>query len=127
MNCARFLVVWALAGLSVPASAAWVKFAENERLTAYYEPVAGATTVWVLFDYKTEQESSRSGRRYHSEKGQREVDCSGQRSRTVFFTWHAGRMGDGAVIYTGRAPTPWEPSSPGGIGRALAAVVCPSR
>lgn len=113
-----------------PAVAAWVKFAENDRLTAYYEPIApsaGVVTVWVMFDYKAEQQSSSSGRRYHSQKGQQEVDCAAQRSRTVFFTWHAGRMGDGVVVYTGRTPIPWEPNSPGGIGRTLASQVCAQR
>ena len=110
------------------ASAAWVKFGENDRLVSYYEPAkpgsAGTVTVWVMYDYKVEQESQRSGRRYFSQKGQQEVDCNGQQSRTVFFTWHAGRMGEGAVVYTGSKTLPWEPDSPGSIARALASAVC---
>lgn len=110
------------------ASAAWVKFAENNRLVSYYEPVktggSANVLVWVMFDYKDEQVSTRSGRKYYSQKGQQEVDCSGQRTRTTFFTWHAGQMGEGAVVYTGSTALPWEPNSPGGIGRALAVVVC---
>ena len=115
---------------SASANAAWVKFAENDRLVAYYEPTvksSGLVTVWVMFDYKSQQESARSGRRYLSQKGQQEVDCVAQRTRTVFFTWLAGRMGDGVVVYTGRTPTPWEPNSPGGIGRALASEACVQR
>ena len=39
------------------ADADWVKFAENERLVAYYEPRSqrdnGRVVVWVLYDYKS--------------------------------------------------------------------------
>lgn len=106
----------------------WTKFSENNRLVAYFQPsstvTAGAKTVWVLYDYKEEQESPRSGRRYRSEKGQHEIDCRGERSRTVFFTWHERPMGDGAVVYTGSKALPWEPESPDSVGKALAAAVC---
>ncbi len=117
-----------LLSLSASASAAWIKIGENDRLVSYYEPAkatgTGTLTVWVMYDYRAEQASQRSGRRYFSQKGQQEVDCSGQRSRTVFFTWHAAQMGEGMVVYTGLKPLPWEPNSPGSIARALASVVC---
>jgi len=110
------------------ASAGWVKFGENDRLVSYYEPAKssdnGNITVWVMYDYKAEQASQRSGRRYFSQKGQQEVDCKSQQSRTVFFTWHAGQMGEGAVVYTGSKALPWEPDSPGSIARALSSMVC---
>ena len=117
-----------LLSTATAASAAWVKFGENDRLVSYFEPVKssvpGTVTVWVMYDYKAEQESPRSGRRYLSQKGQQEVECDGQRSRTVFFTWHAGRMGEGAVVYTGSRALRWEPDSPGSIARALSSAVC---
>ena len=117
-----------IASICPNASATWVQFAENERLTAFYEPQqrtnSGYSTVWVLYDYKAEQVSSRSGRKYFSQKGQQEIDCEGQRSRTVFFTWHKKKMGEGEVVYTGSSALPWEPNSPGSIARALAAAVC---
>lgn len=124
----RMTLAALLAAFATGASAAWVKFAENDRLVSYYEPTkpdaTGNVTVWVLYDYKVEQESQRTGRRYSSQKGQQELDCGGQRSRTVFFTWHAGRMGEGIVVYTGLKALPWEPNSPSSIGRALSTAVC---
>ncbi len=124
----RVLLVTSLASLSTSAFSAWIKFAENDRLIAYYEPVtsnnAEGLLVWVMYDYKSEQHSERSGRRYASQKGQQEVDCIGEKSRTVFFTWHAGRMGDGPVVYTGSNPLPWEPNSPNSLARALSLAVC---
>jgi hypothetical protein len=122
------LAVLLLIAFATSASAAWVKFGENDRLVSYYEPTKpdtmGNIIVWVMYDYKMEQVSQRSGRRYYSQKGQQEVDCGGQRSRTVFFTWHAGRMGEGEVVYTGLKALPWEPNSPGSIARDLSLAVC---
>lgn len=135
------LAAIAVSAIAVPASAqqsappaavqrdtGWTRFGENDRFRAYYrEPLsnaAGNVVVWVLYDYKEEHVSERSGRKYLSQKGQQEFHCSAATSRTVFFTWHSGRMGDGAVVYTGRTTTPWEPSSPGSIARALFARVC---
>jgi hypothetical protein len=124
----QILLASTLAIYATCASADWIRVGENDRLVTYYEPAKagpdGTTTVWVMFDYKTEQISQRSGRRYSSQKGQQEVDCRGQRTRTVFFSWHEGRMGNGVVVYTGRQPIPWEPNSPDSIGRIISAVVC---
>ena len=109
----------------------WSKFGENGRLVAYFQrgpdgppalPVA-----WVLYDYKSEQQSERSNRRYWSEKASQEVDCAQARTRTTFFTWHRGKMGDGQVVYTGRNVLAWEPNAPGSIGAALASAVCGNR
>jgi len=116
-------------GEQVPKSeATWQQFGENPRLVAYYREAAsnreGHVVVWVLYDYRLAQESERSGRRYISQKGQQEVDCAGNRSRTVFFSWHSERMGNGQVVYSGTTPTPWEPNSPESIARALSTVVC---
>ena len=128
MTTSKFIATALLVFIASSASAAWVKFGENDRLVSYYEPAkaeqGGNSVVWVMYDYKTEQKSERSGRRYFSQKGQQEIDCNGQRSRTVFFTWHADRMGNGAVVYTGSKALLWEPNSPGSIARALASTVC---
>jgi hypothetical protein len=127
----RICISALLACFSTVASAAWVKFSENERLTAFYDEAipkgGGITVVWVMFDYKAVQTSPRSGRVYSSQKGQHEVDCQAARSRTAFFTWHEGHMGDGRIVYTGSTPLPWEPNSPNSIARALSLSICPKR
>jgi hypothetical protein len=122
----------ALALGSSGVSAEWVRVAENNRFVAYADSrvqrqPGKSLVVWVLFDYKTVQESARTGRRYLSEKAQREIDCAGARGRVLFFTWHADKMGDGPVVYTGGKPTEWEPSSaPQSIGNALWKHYCRS-
>jgi len=115
--------------LGPQAFGAWVRVGENGRFVAYVDtPIrrSGDTaTYWVLFDYKTVQESPRSGRRYLSEKAQHEIECRSERDRTIFFTWHAEHMGNGVVVYTGNRPINWEPtSSPDSIGNAFWKFVC---
>ena len=123
------VLVMMLAILSSNATADWVRIGENGRSVGYADTAirrSGDTVVvWVLFDYKSIQESPSSGRRYLSEKGQREIDCRSEQERVIFFTWHAEQMGNGAVVYTGRNPTDWEPtSSPGSIASILWKFAC---
>ena len=122
-------VVVILLGLSPYASAEWVQMGENNRSIAYIDTAirrsGNVETYWVLFDYKAVQESPRSGRRYLSEKTQHEIECQSERDRAVFFTWHSEQMGNGVVIYTGKKPTNWEPtSSPGSFANIFWKFVC---
>ena len=115
--------------LSSNAAAEWAPIGENDRFVVYADAQTirrsdKMAIVWVLYDYKAVQESTRSGRKYLSEKGQREVDCQDERSRTIFFTWHAGSMGDGKVVYTGTNPLNWEPNSPESIAVNIWKFAC---
>lgn len=115
--------------ISGNVAAGWVRIGENNRSVAYADTearrVGNGVITWVLYDYKVIQESPRSGRRYLSEKAQYEIDCIAERSRVLFFTWHADRMGDGVVVYTGRKPSEWEPtSSPRSYGNAFWKFFC---
>jgi hypothetical protein len=97
------------------AQAEWVWIGENSNSVAYIDNAVNrsgdTTTYWVIFDYKKTQESALSGRRYLSEKSQREIECKTERDRVIFYTWHAEQMGSGVVVYTGHEPTNWEPTS----------------
>ncbi|WP_349430995.1 surface-adhesin E family protein (plasmid) [Methylomarinum sp. Ch1-1] len=102
---------------------------ENHRATAYAytnpEQKGNSVIAWVLYSYKETQESPRSGRKYLSEKAQYEIDCTAKKSRTLFYTWHSERMGYGTVVYTGRKPTPWEPTnSPNSYANAFEKFYC---
>ena len=126
----RYIIPAALLGfLSCDAMADWVRVGENNRSIAYVDTSirrsGDLATYWVLFDYKVVQESSRSGRRYYSEKAQHETECATERDRAVFFTWHSEQMGNGLVVYTGNQPTSWEPtSSPASFANAFWKFVC---
>ena len=77
----------------------WVSYVDSNVRDSGRPKIA-----WFLFDYKTVQESPHSGKRYLSEKAQREIDCQNERGRVLFFTWHANSKGDGVFIYTGDKP-----------------------
>ena len=106
-----------------------VNIGENNRMVIYADTIVNRSgdnaTGWILFDYKTIQQSPMSGKRYLSEKDQMEVNCRAEQKRTLFFTWHADHMGEGIVVYTGQRPTEWEPtSSPASIGKSVAQYFC---
>lgn len=126
---AYVLAAFMVAMFSSNAVAEWVQVGENNRLVAYIDTAirrAGdAATFWVMFDYKSLQESPRSARRYLSEKSQRKIDCKSELTRTLFFTWHSDHMGNGTVVYTGSKPTHWEPTSaPESIAKVFWSFVC---
>lgn len=125
----RIALALMLVMLSGNAVAEWVRIGENNRSVAYVETAirrsGDIAVMWVLFDYKSIQESPRSGKRYLSEKAQREIDCRSERERVLFFTWHAEQIGNGAVVYTGRKTTDWEPTnSPGSYANGFWKFAC---
>jgi len=109
------LLTAVLAPLTAGVQAGWLQAGENDRLVTYVDTTIrtnqNTVLVWVLFDYKTVQESPRSGKRYLSEKAQYEIDRASEKARVLFFTWHSAGMGNGTVVYTGNKPTAWEPTS----------------
>jgi hypothetical protein len=125
----RFLLFLIAIILNGNALAGWMPIAENSRSIAYADTAiqrAGDMIhIWVMYDYKSTQESPISGRRYLSEKDQYEIDCKQERYRSLFATWHANQMGDGIVVYTHRKPGEWEPtSSPNSFANGFWQFVC---
>ena len=125
----RIVLALMLSMLSSNAAAEWIRIGENGRSVAYADTAirrsGDLAVLWVLYDYKSIQQSPRSGRRYFSEKAQYEIDCRSERARALFFTWHAEQMGNGVVVYTGRKPTEFEPtSSPGSFANTFWRFAC---
>ena len=86
----RLLLITLLVLSSGPAYAEWVRIGENDRSVGWADTAirrsGDMVEMWVLFDYKSIQSSPRSGKRYFSEKAQREIDCRSERERAFFFT-----------------------------------------
>lgn len=117
----------------IPVQAGWIKLVENDRSVVYAsnqapETKQGSKISWVLYSYKDLQTSPRSGRQYFSEKSQVEIDCSGKRTRTIFYIWTDEPMGDGIVVYTGRKPSGWDPTTaPKSFGYSFWNFFCDNR
>ncbi len=125
----RLLLITLLLLSSSSAYAEWLRIGENDGSVGWADTAihrsGDMVEMWVLFDYKSIQNSPRSGKRYFSEKAQYEIDCRSERERVIFFTWHAEKMGNGVVVYTGRKPTDWEPAnSPGSYASTLWRFAC---
>ena len=125
----NFFVMLTVTFFCGEATAEWSRIGENNRSVAYIDPLihrrGDTATYWAMFDYKATQVSPLSGRQYLSEKSQREMDCRAERERVLFFTWHSGQMGNGALVYTSNKPTNWELTSlPGSYGNAFWQYIC---
>ncbi len=126
----KFVLILILVMVSNYAVADWINSSSNDRSVTYIDTniqkTGNTSNVFVLFDYKKIQESSVSGRKYLSEKSHWEIDCSAMRARTVSFTWYAGQMGNGDIVYSSDKPRAWDssPSAAGSIGEGISNIVC---
>lgn len=84
----------------------------------------GATVkMWDLIDHKTVQKLSKN-EPFLSAKNQSEYDCNAEKSRTVYFSNHAQKMGTGKVVYMGNDVQDWAPIPPGSVTETLSKVAC---
>lgn len=115
-----------LAGMPVGAHAAWVAIVSTDDATAtvYVDrsTVSSRGTVrrfWDLHDLKsvgTDGERSRSWLR--------EIDCQGERFRTLAVMTLSGSMGTGDLLNRWNLEPKWEPISEGTIAQAQQEAVC---
>ena len=78
--------------------------------------------MWDLKDFKTVQ--TVAGDSYLSQKIQSEYDCKEEKSQFLAFTWFAGKMGGGKVVYSDNDPGKWVPIYPGSNGEILWKIAC---
>lgn len=113
--------------LSSPAWAGWKNVGEDSAGTSYADPATivrkGHTaTMWSLLDYKDFQRMVEVG--YFSQKAQVEYDCAEKQLRGLSLSLHAGKMGEGKVIYEDTSPHDWEPVSPDTTNEVLWKAAC---
>ena len=112
------------------ASAEWTRTVSggNDELIEYVDRATirrngNLVKMWDLMDYKTIQKGA-TGMFYLSSKVQSEYDCKEEKIRTLAFTWFAGQMGNGKVVYSGYDSSRWVPIPPGSVGETLWKVGC---
>lgn len=119
-----------LAAVTHVAAAAWERVgAADDGTVVYADPATlqkggDAVKMTALLDYKT-AEKDVSGKPYMSAKLVQEYDCSGGRGRTRYFSFHAGQMGTGKIVYSEmRADAEWLPAKRAIIGETLWNYAC---
>jgi len=133
LSQACFLGFWFLITLLVlssgPVSAGWVLTSGDDEagLTVYVDPDSirrkgNLVKMWQLYDYKTVQ--TVAGDSLLSIKRFNEYDCTEERTRMLGYTWFAGNMGNGNVVYSTMEQQPWEPVVARSINRSLWKVAC---
>ncbi len=119
-----------MAALGGSALAAWERVAAiDDGSVVYADPAtlqkSGETVnMWSLLDYKTAEKDA-SGKPYLSAKLLQEYDCTGGRGRTRYFSFHAGPMGVGQLVYSEvRTGSEWLPANRARTGEMLWKIAC---
>jgi hypothetical protein len=123
----KAILMLLLAVASSSALAAWVEVDTSKADVLYADPatirkVGKRAKMWSLIDFKTIQ--SGQGIRFMSSKTQYEYNCKAERGRVLFFSWHAGNMGRGEIVYSDDEPGKWGPLPPGSRTEMLWEVAC---
>lgn len=111
------------------AQAAWVPMATEGGRSFFADPATirkdGATTqMTTLVEHSRFQRMVEVG--YFSQKFVVQYDCKGNRARRLAQTFHAGHMGEGAVIYSDEAEQEWEAVTADSTGEKLLRLACPN-
>ncbi|WP_194722778.1 surface-adhesin E family protein [Noviherbaspirillum malthae] len=110
------------------ASAKWIKVAETEGDTFYYESSmvrkAGKyMRLWHLIDHSEVKLAARGP--YKSSKVQIELECRENRWRVTYLTYHSERMGAGSLLDSFFDPNAvWEPMVPNSPIEKISEGIC---
>ena len=112
----KIIIALLLSVVSSNAVAKWVEVNRNKYATGYANPDTivndgNIATMWSLVDCKTITRFI-GGAPFMSIKSQEEFDCKGKKLRTVVYTLHSGKMGEGKVVFTDSNPSRWVSALP---------------
>ena len=124
-----WLLITFLVLSSGPVYAEWVLVSGDDAagLAVFVDPATirrngNLAKMWQLYDYKTVQ--TVAGDSLLSIKRFNEYDCTEERTRMLGYTWFAGNMGLGKVVYSTTEQLQWEPVAPRSINHTLWKVAC---
>ena len=122
----QFFIVLVL--LSTSAWAEWTSIGNTDIYDIYVDistvrKKGNYGKMWTLFDFKTVQRDV-AEKPYLSSMAQDEFDCDGERSRTLYLSFHSKNMGIGDNVWTRNGPDAWTPSPPGSVIERLWKVAC---
>ena len=111
------------------ARAEWVLYGHNEKFGVYTDPATihrsgELVKMWNMFEFKIAQVVA-DGKAYWSAKTYNEYDCKDEHTRSLFFSWHSGKRGGGATVYSHDGPpSNWRPISPRSVDETLWKIAC---
>jgi hypothetical protein len=124
----KILLLLLLAVVSSSAMAGWVAVNHNKYATGYANPATivkdgNIVKMWTLVDCKT-MTLFNGGSPFMSIKIQEEFDCKEKKLRTLVYTLHSVKMGEGDVIFSDSNPSKWEPVIPDGEMEDFLKIAC---
>ena len=106
------------------ACAEWLKFSETASYNFYINPDTirmdgKLIKVWLLNDYKNRSETGGLSSRVKIE-----IDCSGERIRTLTLSEHSEHMAGGELTFTGKKENDWRDVAPDTVNEKALKLVC---
>ena len=123
----KFFLLMLLAVSSNNAGAEWFKIGGNETDTLYTDSTtiirsAHKVRMQSLYDNKTAMKAA--GETFMSIALQEEYDCNENQARTLYFSFHTGKLGKGRKIYSDTERHKWEFVRPGSLREILLKFAC---
>ncbi len=124
----NIILMLMLTFVSSNAMAEWVAVNHNEYATGYANPASivkdgNIVKMWSLVDCKALTHFI-GGSPFMSIKSQEEFDCKEKELRTLVYSLHSGKMGEGEVIFVDSNPSKWEPVLPDSEMERFLKIAC---
>ena len=119
----RYLAIF-LTTISFNALADWVQLTQTQTNSFYYDPttikkVGNLIRVWELIDNVTPNKIGSLSSRMLTE-----MDCSGNQSRTIEYTYHTGHMATGEINYMNSTISQWFQAPPNTVQQQQLKFYC---
>ena len=110
--------------LTGSAWAEWVRYAESEEATFYFDPATirkegNMRRVWAIQDLRKPDKGGEMSVRVRNE-----YDCKNERSRTLGLSTHSEPMAGGTVLVTAGEASPWREVPPNTPSEIMFKIVC---
>jgi hypothetical protein len=132
----KAIVMMLLAVVSSSAAAEWTRigitqFGDHNSATVYADfatirKARGMAKMWFLSDLEKAKVLDKDAS-YLSMRSHEEVDCQGERARTLVLSLHSGHMAGGYTVHTNFDIDKWRPVAPGTISETQWKAACGKR
>lgn len=122
-----FLVLLILPNIAIAAS--WVKINNTDEFIGYIDSESiewtGSTvTYWLLIDFKKNQVTNTSSKKYKSTKTKEVIDCTKKELAYEYGAMYSKEMGAGEMINSTKLSRIFEPIIPESVARVRFDFLC---